>query len=169
MDLILELAKEEQAEEICNLVNLAYRGETGWTKETDLVSGDRSTIDEVRRYMKDDKAHLLVVNEGGVIKACICIEQDNDRAFIGYFAVHPSEQGRGIGKEILALAENYASTKLDLKKYMMLVVSQRRELISYYERQGYVRTGDIQEYPVHLNVGVPKKKGLTIERLEKNA
>jgi RimJ/RimL family protein N-acetyltransferase len=168
LGLVLELAKEEQAEEICSLVNLAYRGDTGWTRETDLVSGDRTTIDEVRRYLQDEKAHLLVVNAGDRIKTCICIEQENDCAYIGYFAVHPGEQGRGVGKEVLALAENYALTELNLKKYVMLVVSQRKELISYYESQGYVRTGDIEKYPVHLNVGIPKENGLTIERLEKS-
>jgi len=65
-------------------------------------------------------------------------------------------------------AESYASTKLNAKKYIMVVVSQRTELIAYYERRGYIRTGDIQKYPNHLNVGVPLVDGLTIEYLEKN-
>jgi hypothetical protein len=49
----------------------------------------------------------------------------------------------------------------------MVVISQREELISFYERRGYRRTGEIAEYPLHLNVGVPRAEGLTIEYLEK--
>ncbi len=49
----------------------------------------------------------------------------------------------------------------------MVVVSQRTELIAYYERRGYTRTGKTKEYPTHLNVGVPLKSDLTVEYLEK--
>jgi ribosomal protein S18 acetylase RimI-like enzyme len=50
----------------------------------------------------------------------------------------------------------------------MVVVSQRKELISYYERRGYTRIGKIKEYPININVGTPKVANLTIEYLEKN-
>lgn len=165
----LELAKEEHIENLCELVNLAYRGEMGWTKETDFVSGDRLTVEEVKKYLLDPDAHLLVAIENNVILSCVCIEKNGGSAYIGLFAVHPRLQGRGIGKEILNQAERYASKKLQSRKYVMVVVSQRTELISYYERRGYVRTGNIQEYPVHLNVGTPLKSDLTIEYLEKTA
>ena len=169
MKLVLKEARKENIEKIRDLVNMAYRGETGWTKETDLVGGDRSSSDEVKQYMSDPNAHLLVATESGEIRACICIEKNEDCAYIGFFAVHPSIQGGGVGKEILSQAECYASTKLGAKKYVMVVLSSRNELISYYERRGYKRTGKIKEYPIHLNVGIPLKSGLTIEYLEKNA
>jgi len=165
----LEVARAEQIESICNLVNLAYRGENGWTKETDLVGGDRSNANEIQEYISNPNAHLLVAVVNGEIVSCICIEKDGDRAYIGFFAVHPKLQRGGVGKEILCQAESYASTKLNAKKYIVVVVSQRTELIAYYERRGYTRTGNIEEYPTHLNVGVPLESGLTIEYLEKNA
>jgi len=169
LEFVLEVAKAEQIENICDLVNLAYRGESGWTKETNLVGGDRSNANEVQGYISNPNAHLLVVVVDGEIVSCVCIEKDGDRAYIGFFAVHPKLQGAGVGKEILYQAESYASTKLNARKYVMVVVSQRTELIAYYERRGYIRTGNIQEYPTHLNVGVPLKNGLTVEYLEKNA
>jgi len=43
----LKPAKSSQVDEICHLVNLAYRGELGWTKETALVRGNRCSTDEV--------------------------------------------------------------------------------------------------------------------------
>jgi hypothetical protein len=49
----------------------------------------------------------------------------------------------------------------------MAVLSERKELIEFYLRRAYVRSGDKQEYPVHLNVGRPLSNDLTIEYLEK--
>ena len=169
LKLVLEDARKNHIEEICNLVNLAYRGEIGWTKETGLVSGNRTSAKEVQKYMEDPNAHFLVAIENGEVISCICIEKKENSAYIGMFAVHPRLQGKGIGKEILSQAEIYAYTKLEAKKFVMAVVSQRNELISFYERSGYIRTGNIQEYPAHLDVGVPLVGGLTIEYLEKNS
>ena len=50
----------------------------------------------------------------------------------------------------------------------MLVISQREELVSYYERRGYIKIKINQDYPKNLDVGNPKTKGLTIEHLEKS-
>jgi len=169
MKLELEAAREVHIEEICDLVNLAYRGKHGWTKETDLIGGDRLDVNEVKGYIENSNTYLLIALYCGEIVSCICIKKEGDSAIIGLFSVHPKLQGTGIGKIILSQAENYASTKLKIKKYVMVVVSQRIELISYYERRGYFRMGNIQEYPTHLNVGTPLKRGLTIEYLEKNA
>lgn len=169
MKIVLEEAKKEQVEDICDLVNLAYRGESGWTKETNLVSGERSSTSEVEAYISDPNTHLLVAIKNGMIISCICVEKNEDNAYIGFFSVHPTLQGNGIGKEILSQAEIYASTKLKSSKYVMAVVSQRKELIEYYKRRGYTRTGSIHEYPTHLNVGVPLQSDLTVEYLEKNA
>ncbi len=101
--------------------------------------------------------------------ACICIEQKKDSAYLGFFAVHPSVQGQGIGDEVLSQAENFASKNLNLQKYVMVVVSQRTELIAYYERRGYCKTGQVEPYPVNLNVGKPLSNDLTIAYLEKRA
>lgn len=37
----------------------------------------------------------------------------------------------------------------------MYVLDVRLELIAYYERRGYVKTGNEQPYPFEANVGVP--------------
>jgi ribosomal protein S18 acetylase RimI-like enzyme len=169
MKIKLEEAKKEHAANICDLVNIAYRGEDGWTKETDLVGGERANANEIQEYIDNPNAHLLIAIDNAEIVSCICIEENESSAYIGLFAVHPKLQGSGLGKEILSQAEDYASTQLKAKKYVMVVLSQRTELIAFYERRGYIRTGETQEYPVHLNVGTPLENGLTIEYLEKNA
>ena len=168
MKLNLEEAKQEHTEQICNLVNLAYRGEVGWTKETGIVSGDRTNAPEVEELISNPDARLLVSIDHGEVIACICVEREESSAYISLFAVHPRLQGKGVGKAILSQAEKFAIEKWAARKIIMVVVSQRYELISYYERRGYVRTGRIQAYPSHLNVGIPRVTGLTIEYLEKD-
>ena len=73
-------------------------------------------------------------------------------------------------QEIIAVlqAENYAKAQFMVKTFTMVVLSDRSELISYYERRGYNKRGVSKEFPTHLNVGQPKKSGLTIQSLLKN-
>ena len=93
MNIELVTAQIEDIDEINQLVNLSYRGTEGWTRETEMVAGERSTPDEVSAYLSDPDAHLLVVKENNKIIACICVEQKKQDAYIGYFAVSPSYQG----------------------------------------------------------------------------
>ena len=169
MEINLINAIDSDVEEINSLVNLSYRGRAGWTKETEIISGARSTMEEVKEYLLNPSAHLLIVRDENRIIACICVEVRDNRGFIGYFAVHPECQGDGLGKAVLSKAEEFAKNILKVSKYIMVVVSQRPELIEYYERRGYSRTGEILDYPTDLNVGTPLSGNLTIEYLEKNA
>ncbi|WP_069472062.1 GNAT family N-acetyltransferase [Candidatus Marithrix sp. Canyon 246] len=164
----LELARLEHIDQISNLVNQAYRGKTGWTKETDLVQGNRITPNEIKSIILNPNTHLLIYPDKNNIIACICIEKINHDAYIGLFAVTPKNQSKGIGKLVLQLAEQYAINKFTIDKFVMVVVSQRKELISYYQRRGYTRIGKIKKYPININVGTPKVANLTIEYLEKN-
>ncbi|MCK5830047.1 MAG: GNAT family N-acetyltransferase [Methylococcales bacterium] len=168
LDLSLKQANIDDAEEINSLINLAYRGNDGWTKETDIVEGERSNIEDVNYLIKNQNTYLLTAKTDGDLVACICIEEKENKAYIGSFAVSPDQQNIGVGKKILELAEKYASKKLGVTEFVMVVISQRKELIEFYERRGYKRTGKIDNYPVYLNVGVPSVKGLTIEYLAKN-
>ncbi|MDX8382638.1 MAG: N-acetyltransferase [Ghiorsea sp.] len=134
-----------------------------------MVEGDRSTVAAVKKLITSENTHVLTATIRGAIAACICIEKDGKQAYIGTFAVDPSYQNQGIGKRVLTLAENYAANLLACEKFSMVVISQREELISFYERRGYQRTGKLSTYPDHLNIGTPVAIGLTIECLEKVA
>lgn len=163
----LEKASQDQAQAIADLVNLTYRGETGWTRETHIIQGDRTNRQEVKMAMSNPGARFFLFNQLQNLASCIYIAKENDSAYIGFFSVHPSLQGKGLGKYMLEQAETFALHTLDVHKFVMFVVSQRPELIAFYQRRGYSRTGRIETYPLHLGIGVPKVPGLTIEYLEK--
>ena len=156
----------EEVKEIVELINIAYRGEQGWTTENALVSGERTTANEVIGYISNPKSHLFILFDNA-IKAVICVEEQEERAYIGFFAVHPLLQCQGIGKILLQKVEEFAIKTLDIKYLVMSVLSERAELIDFYIRRGYIRTNIIKDYPMNLNVGTPKRE-LTVVNLVKN-
>ena len=163
----LKKAKPAHCPDICNLVNLTYRGETGWTRETHIIGGDRTTLNEVTAAMAKPGARFYVVYQKQLLAACIYLSIEHGHAYIGFFCVHPDFQGRGVGKHILQQTEAIAIQQFATEKIRMFVVSQRPELIAFYQRRGYQHTGGQEPYPLQLKIGVPKIEGLTIEFLEK--
>ena len=165
----LDIANTTDAVRVCDLLNLAYRGAEGWTTESALVEGNRCSESDIISEIKSPNNYLLIYKTDNIIQACISVQKIDNRAYIGSFAVNPKLQNSGVGKTVLNLAEQYAITSFQPEQFIMVVLSSRTELIQYYERRGYQRNGNIKEYPMHLNVGVPLTPGLTIEELIKNA
>ena len=160
-------ASADDAEEIRDLINLAYRGKRGWTRETNIVAGERASINDVMSLLKNNDTYMIIATKCNNIVACVCIESKEGKFYIGSFAVSPDLQNNGIGKEILRFSEEFAVNELGASELLMVVISQRKELIEFYERRGYKRTGKIEKYPVHLNVGIPLTEDLTVEYLVK--
>jgi len=164
----LTVADSSEANEINDLLNLAYRGEQGWTNENGLVRGQRSVIEDVESTIKDEISLFLIYRDKTQLVACICLELKGNALSLGSFAVHPDHQTNGIGTEMLAAAEAYAISKFTVRNFVMVVLSDRTDLISFYERRGYQRNDIKDDYPVHLNVGIPKQPNLKIEQLIKH-
>jgi ribosomal protein S18 acetylase RimI-like enzyme len=96
-------------------------------------------------------------------------------AYIGTFAVHPALQGRGIGDTMLSAVETFAIrhahgknlTHLPLTHLSMSILSHRLELLSYYQRRGYLLTGERMAFPRDGNNGDPKRDDVFLEFLQK--
>ena len=92
--------------------------------------------------------------------ACIGLTFNLYDVEIGTFCIAPQVQNQGIGKQVLDFAEKYirqlvSNEHQHLNAFVMWVLSVRTELIAYYERRGYVRTGVIEDYPFDADVGIP--------------
>jgi len=162
----LAIARTSEAQAINALLNLAYRGERGWTTEANLVDGERSTVSDV--VLLIESSVFLIHKNKNELVACICLQSNGSEVYIGSFAVHPNHQADGLGRAVLSAAEKYAAYELEATQLIMLVLSARDELIAFYERRGYRRTGIVQAYPLHLNVGIPRRSDLTVEQLRKS-
>lgn len=132
------------------LLNRSYRGESsrvGWTTEADLLSGKRIDESGLLQLLNDPDSLILIAQTNEIITATIHAHRERDTVHFGLFAVEPTLQGNGIGKALLSYAESEAALKWKISTAIMEVITHRKELIAYYERRGYVRTGEIIAFP----------------------
>ncbi|MFM8331041.1 MAG: GNAT family N-acetyltransferase [Candidatus Methylumidiphilus sp.] len=155
---------------IVSLVNSAYRGESGkqgWTTEADLLDGQRTDVEEITRLLAVEDSMILLGIWDGEAVASVHLEKHAEGAYLGMLAVKPGLQGRGIGRRVLAAAEQTAQREWRAAKVLMTVITLRHELIDFYLRCGYLRTGRVRPFPVSEKFGIQKVHGLLLEYLEK--
>ncbi|MFZ6753845.1 GNAT family N-acetyltransferase [Undibacterium sp. Dicai25W] len=163
-------ASNEDAEVVAQLVNSAYRGETsrqGWTTEADLLEGSRIFAAEVLEIIAArDSVILLCLQEQEII-GCVHLQKNDDAAYLGMFVVRPNLQGNGIGKHFMQTAEQHAHKLWGINKIWMTVISVREELIAYYQRRGYLRTGRFKPFPKDNGKEQMLVDNLQFEEMEK--
>jgi ribosomal protein S18 acetylase RimI-like enzyme len=84
------------------------------------------------------------------------------------FSVKPTMQAAGVGKRMLAESERLARAEWKCTTMEMTVISVRDELIAWYERRGYRRSGRYKPFPYgDERFGIPKRDDLRFELLVK--
>ncbi|MGI5400633.1 GNAT family N-acetyltransferase [Streptomyces sp. CA-135486] len=165
-------AVEADVPALVPLIESAYRGEAsraGWTTEADILDGRRTDPEGVRAVITAPGSTLLVVERGGEMVACCQLEHRGEAAYFGMFAVRPERQGGGLGRRILAEAERTARERWGVREMHMTVISVREELIAWYERRGYRRTGKMSPFPYgEERFGIPQRDDLAFELLVKD-
>ncbi len=169
--LIFRLAKTADTSQIVALVNSAYRGESsraGWTTEAELLDGVRTHAHEIAGLIDMPHSRILIGLVDEEIIASMHLQLVSDAAFLGMFAVRPTGQANGVGKAMMAEAEAMVKREWQAKKILMDVISVRAELIAFYERRGYSRTGKMNDFPVSKDLWTPKANDLMLARMEKS-
>jgi RimJ/RimL family protein N-acetyltransferase len=165
-------AKLADIDVIVALVNSAYRGMTsraGWTTEADLLDGQRTDAAEIAQLMGANDSLILLCLLGNEIIGSAHLERfDSTIAYMGMLVIRPVLQGKGLGKQFIREAEQVAHAEWGTTRMQIQVISLRHELIAYYERIGYRRTGEIRQFPSDPRYGIPKVNGLQFEVLEKD-
>ena len=156
---------------LVELVTSAYRGDAsrrGWTTEADLLDGARIDPEVLRHDIERPHSLVLLAERGGALLACAHVAAEDGAGYFGMFSVRPDLQGGGIGKAMLAEAERVAREQWRLPAMRMTVIDVRDELIAFYERRGYARTGVKKPFPYgDERFGLPKRDDLRFEVLEK--
>ena len=136
------------------LVERAYRGETaraGWTHEADMIEGPRTDAATLQGLIESADEEVFVAIRDGRIIGCVQVSDKGDGlAYLGLLAVDPDIQASGLGKAMIAFAEQEAVTRFGARAMEMTVIGRRPELIAYYERRGFVATGEIRPFPIVL-------------------
>jgi N-acetylglutamate synthase-like GNAT family acetyltransferase len=119
-------------------------------------------------YLQADDATILkYTNEDGQIIACVYLQQQKQRLYLGMLTVSPTLQANGIGRQLLHEAEKVAHS-LNCSVIFMTVITTRLELINWYERRGYHLTGKTEPFSsIPKRFGEPKKDEIQLAVLEK--
>lgn len=137
------------------VIERAYRGDSaraGWTHEADLLSDARLETGELEAIVADPRQALITLFENGTPLGCVNVaDRGGGLAYLGLLCIEPGHQAEGLGRQLLAAAEAYARAQLGCRNIEMTVIEQRRELIAYYERRGWLRTGERRPFPVPLD------------------
>ena len=156
----LATATPADAPRLTQFVNAAYRGDTarqGWTTEADLLDGQRIDEEGMQDMLaRPGAAILLCQNEAGELLGSFHAQAKGEVLYLSMLAVNPTGQAQGVGKFLLQAAEDYGRQHgCTISK--MTVISVRSELIAYYERRGYHRTGATEPFPTDPRFGIPKQ------------
>ena len=136
---------------VAAFVNAVYHGpeaELGWTPETHLHRGPRTSVAEVAGFIGDGAHCHVLCEERGQLAGCALIQRFGDgEAHFGMFAVATRLQGAGVGKLVMAQAERRAVELWGVRVMRLTVMSPQDKLIAFYERRGYRLTGEREPFP----------------------
>jgi GNAT superfamily N-acetyltransferase len=128
--------RQATSRDVADIVSLLN---TAFAMEWDFISRDRTTAPEIAHYL--ETGTFLVVDErDSALSACMYLEQRGDRVYLGMLAVNPAQQGRGLGRQMIAAAERHAAS-LGCRALDIRIVNRRTELPPFYLALGFVETG----------------------------
>jgi ribosomal protein S18 acetylase RimI-like enzyme len=171
------LATVDDAPLLQQLIQGAFQAEDSrvdWTADMALGRSFTYDVEEVLSTINrtEDAAVIMATDEGGrlVGSVQILIKQNNDNATVARFAflsVDPTQQQGGIGRRVLAYAEDYAQRQWNVELFGLGALSSREKLIEWYIRCGYAKTGETSPFPVEQFKELDLDKGLCFVELEK--
>jgi ribosomal protein S18 acetylase RimI-like enzyme len=172
--MLLARATEDDYAAIVDLANFAFRGvglSAGWNSEADFIEGQRLTEPLLREDLtaKPDAVLLTCRNDThGELLGTVWLEPKRGGVwYLGLLTVRPDLQNKQTGRTLLALAEGFAKQH-GARRIRMSVVNVRTTLIAWYQRRGYLLTGETQPFPYgDQRFGRPLRDDLNFVLLEK--
>ncbi|MGE3403913.1 MAG: GNAT family N-acetyltransferase, partial [Vicinamibacterales bacterium] len=141
----------------------------GWTTEADLLDGQRTDTASVLATIDASEERIVLAFDGDALVGSVLLrDEGRGSAYTGMLAVRPTLQGRGVGRALLREAERLAASELAATTMRMTVIALRTELVAWYERQGYRRTGEREPFPYgDERFGRPRRDDLSFVVLRK--
>jgi GNAT superfamily N-acetyltransferase len=152
------IATQADIPEMIRLINSAYRateGVKGWTYEGHLIDGPRTDREHIEELLSSKDSVILLCTDADQLIGSVHLEKQGDLIYLGMLSVDPLVQNKGVGKFILNAAREYALDK-GCSEIKITVISVRHELIAWYERCGFEKTGE--KLPFHEVESFGKQK-----------
>jgi len=128
----LRFADESDIPALNPVINRAF------AVETFFITGERVSPQRTREYMQTGR--FLIAEEAGSLLGCVYVELHGERAYLGLLSVDPSRQKTGLGRRLVAAAEEFAR-EIDAHHMDLTVVNLRTELPPFYQKLGYKIVG----------------------------
>ena len=143
----VRVAASADVDAVVRIVNAAFEVEAFFKR------GARTDADDVLARMAKGE-FLLVDGPDGVPAATVYMSSDDDKGYLGMLAVDPGRQGRGLGR-LLTDAVEARCRAAGCRLVEIHVVNLRQELPAFYERLGYVATGERLPFPDEEHATAP--------------
>ncbi|WP_412161705.1 GNAT family N-acetyltransferase [Curtobacterium flaccumfaciens] len=138
------IAGVEDAAELAALINRAYSaapGASGWVGDRTFQDGERTDDAEVLDAVRRPGSQVLMLRLGTTAVACCALETVGTGQHLSLFAVDPAVQSGGLGRTLLAWAEQVAIDE-GAEFVFLEAMEHHRALREWYARAGYADTGD---------------------------
>lgn len=148
----LTVAADSDVPAVVDLINRAFRGhgdDSSWSTEEHYIEGTRTTQEMLReeRATRPDAQLLLWRASDNTLLGCVWMQPEPDNIwYLGSLSVVPRQQNAGLGRKLLAAAEDWATVR-GAREIKMTVVHVRTALLDWYARRGYVLTGETKPFP----------------------
>ncbi|KKY35154.1 putative gnat family [Diaporthe ampelina] len=168
------IAAPEDAAQIQNLIQSAFRAadtRAKWTGSAELASQFHISVDEVLASIsKPDRAVLVATDPatGNPVASVEAFRRDPGLARLSMLAVDSAYQRGGLGRRVLARAEDHCRRAWGSRRLGLNALSTREELIAWYVRCGFRRTGETSAFPRERFAGLELPEDLCFVELEKD-
>ena len=149
----IRLATAADLPQIHPVIERAYRGDAaraGWTFESDLLTGARTDLASLSAILDSPQDRLLIAIVDTIPIGCVTDKQDGT-AYLGLLCIDPERQAAGLGRQLIAAAEDIAVRLFGATRMEMTVIDRRVELIAYYQRRGYILGAERRPFPIALD------------------
>ncbi len=92
---------------------------------------------DIERKLKDPVGGLFVVRDQESLVASVMLGYDGHRGSVYYLAVHPSYQGRGLGRLLMAYCDTFLLA-LECPKINLYVRDSNLKVLGFYDHLDYV-------------------------------
>jgi ribosomal protein S18 acetylase RimI-like enzyme len=105
-------------------------------RRCELIRPWNNPYRDIERKLARDGENLLVLEENGELVGSVMVGYDGHRGWVNYLAVSPDRRGRGLGRMLMAHAEERLRA-LGCAKVNLQVRASNNAVIQFYLRMGY--------------------------------
>ncbi|KAM0355159.1 hypothetical protein ACHAPU_001022 [Fusarium lateritium] len=170
----VRVATTEDAPRIQDIIHAAFRftdASIDWIGSPELAATFDIPIGIITDRITTQDNVFLVASDtpNGSIMGCVNVfKKTPGFGRLALLAVDPTLQRSGLGRKMVVYGEEYLTRELGVEKIGLNALWTRKQLIQWYEKQGYVRTDEITKLPLERRAFGETDEEILLVEMEKN-